>query len=208
MLLIWGFKVRYKLLAEDHFFCPHEGGDRLYRRKQARKWFTFFWIPIIPLKILGEFIECATCGSTYETTVLTLPTASQIEDQLTRALRHVVVAMLHSGGSVDGNAREAAVEVVRQFANVAYDAAALDSDLTSLQVADLEHELVAAAGMLSSHGQETMLKACLTLAVADGHINDDELKTIEHAGRSLGMSAAHVRGVLAEVTQTTPGRTN
>jgi hypothetical protein len=111
----------------------------------------------------------------------------------------------HSGGSIDDQTRAAAVQVISQFANVDYDTAALESDLTSLQATDLEHELVAAATMLSSHGQETMLKACLTLAMADGHINDAELKTFEHAGRSLGMSPTHVRGVLTEVTQTAPG---
>lgn len=99
---------------------------------QARRWFTFFWIPLIPLKIIGEYIECSSCQSTYEPRVLDMPTTAHVEDQLTRALRHVVVAMMH----------------------------------------------------------------------ADGHIDDRELKAIQQAGRGLGMSPAHVRGVLAEITET------
>jgi hypothetical protein len=27
-----------------------------YRRKEARRWFTLFFIPLIPLKVLGEFV--------------------------------------------------------------------------------------------------------------------------------------------------------
>jgi uncharacterized membrane protein YebE (DUF533 family) len=168
---------------------------------QARRWFTFFFIPLIPLKVLGEYIECASCRATYEPRVLEMPTTASMEDQLTRALRHVVVAMLHADEHVGPEERQVAVDVVIRFGLTGYDLAALDRDLEQLQVSDLEHELTGVAGMLSPHGQEAIVKACLMLAAADGHVEEDELKTIMHAGRSLGMSPAHVRGVLAEVTE-------
>jgi uncharacterized membrane protein YebE (DUF533 family) len=202
VLLIWGFKVRSKVLEEGHFFCPQEGGDRTYRRMQARRWFTFFFIPIIPLKVLGEYIECTACGATYEPRVLEMATTAQLEDQLTRAVRHVVVAMLHADAEISPQERQTAVDVVTRFGHTDYDVADLERDLQDLNVADLEHELTAVAGMLSPQGQEAVLRASLMLAAADGHVHDRELDAIMHAGRHLGMSPAHVRGVLAEVTET------
>lgn len=38
------------------------------------------------------------------------------------------------------------------------------------------------------------------LAGADGDIDETELQMIVRAGRSIGMSPAHIRGVLHEVT--------
>lgn len=197
--LVWGWKVRSKVLATLNFFCPHEGGDRAGRRMQARKWFTLYWIPAIPLKVLGEYVECTACGHTYDLAVLDSATAAQMESQLTRAVRHVVVAMIHADGVVDPREREVGVGVVSQFSQTGYDLAALDRDLFELKVANVEQELVQAAAMLNPAGQEAVLRACLTLAAADGHVDESELKVITHAGRSLGMSPAHVRGVLAEV---------
>lgn len=200
-MLIWGFKARMKRLESGHFHCPNEGGDREYRRVEARKWFTLFWIPLIPLKVLGEYIECASCGATYDPQVLTLPTNAQIEDQLTSALRHVVVAMIQSDDDIDDAERAAGVEVINRFGMHAYSAEDLDEDLRTLEVGDLDDELADVAGTLSPHGQEAVIRACIVLAMADGTVHERELHMLERAGRGLGMSPAHLRGVLAEVTE-------
>ena len=60
MLLIWGFKVRYADQGTGTFYCPHEGGDRPYSLRSAKRWFTFFFIPIFPTKELGTFVECSS----------------------------------------------------------------------------------------------------------------------------------------------------
>lgn len=202
MILIWGFKARFKKLSGGEFHCPHEGVDRPYALVAVRKWFTFFWIPLIPLKELGEHVECGTCGSTYDPRVLTLPTTAQIEDQLTTALRHVVVAMLKADGVVLDAEREAAIEVMNRFAVQDYGVSELDRDLAELAVNDLEQELGAVAGMLSPLGQENVIQCCAMLAAADGDLDSAELDVLMHAGRSLGMTNAHVRGVLAELSPT------
>ena len=87
MILIWGWKSRLKTLAHGSFHCPHCQADRAYDHRQARRWFTFFWIPLIPLKVLGTFIECTTCKSGYDERVLTLPTNASLADNLSIALR-------------------------------------------------------------------------------------------------------------------------
>ncbi len=77
MLLIMGMKARLKVLAEGLFTCPNEGGQRTYRHVSARRWFTLFWIPVIPLGRLGEHVECASCGAQYDTAVLQMPARPQ-----------------------------------------------------------------------------------------------------------------------------------
>lgn len=202
MLLIWGFKARFKKLADGRFHCPHEGVDSHYALVAVRRWFTFFWIPLIPLKELGEHVECGTCGSTYDPKVLTLPTTDQIEDQLTSALRHVVVAMLKADGVVLDSERITAIEVMNRFAVESYGDSELDRDLAELEVSDLEGELGAVAGMLSPVGQENVIQCCAMLAGADGDLDPSEMDVLTRAGRSLGMTNAHVKGVLAELSTT------
>lgn len=201
MLIIWGFKARFKAIGGGVFHCPNEGTDRNYQRVEVRRWFTLFWIPLIPLKVLGEGVRCSSCGATYEPRVLELPTTAHMEDQLTRALRHVVVAMLHADEQVSPEERLAAVRVIAEFGFETYDEQSLIHDLETLRVSDLEHELSGVAAMLSPQGQEAVIRACMMLAVADGHLDDRELATIMRAGRGLGMSPAHLRGTLQEIAE-------
>ena len=63
MILIWGWKSRLKTLSQGTFHCPHCQADRQYDQRQARRWFTIFWIPLIPLKVLGTFVECTTSSA-------------------------------------------------------------------------------------------------------------------------------------------------
>lgn len=203
-MIIWGFRTRRKTLSHGHFHCPNEGVDRDCRVVEARRWFTLFFIPLIPLKVLGEFVECASCGATYDPRVLDMPTTAAMEDQLTRALRHVVVAMLHADERVGPEERLAAVDVVSGFGLAGYGEAALIDDLEHLQVDDLEHELASVAGMLSPQGQESVVRACLRLAAADGRIDDREVETVIRAGRSMGMPPAHIRGILQEMSEPRP----
>lgn len=198
LFIVWGWRARMRDLGWGQFHCPNEGGDRHYRLVEARKWFTLFWIPMIPLDVLGEYVECKSCGATYDPAVRDLPTTAQIEDTLTTALRHIVVEMIKADGYVDRQERRAALDVMQRFVSRPYNEADLQRDLVELEPGG--NAVSAAAGLLNEHGKESVLQAALLLAAADGEIVDEEVQAVLEIGRELGMSPAHIRGVLAEAT--------
>jgi hypothetical protein len=65
MFFIAGLKSRTKTVAEGRFRCPNEGADRPYRHLHARRWFTLFFIPLLPLGTQGEWVRCGGCGAQY-----------------------------------------------------------------------------------------------------------------------------------------------
>lgn len=201
MILVWGFKAISKTLSEGVFHCPREGGDRQYRHRSARKWFTFFWIPIIPLKELGDFVECSSCNSTFYPSVLTAPTTAKIADVLTIAVRHLAVAMAVADGVVDEAEKRVAVDIVGRFASVPYALENFEIDLLELAGADLTDQLEELGGILSEQGREQVLTAAVQLAAADGSIDASEMALAEQIGSALSMSNAHVRGVIAVATE-------
>ncbi|KRC63654.1 hypothetical protein ASE12_02060 [Aeromicrobium sp. Root236] len=202
VLLIWGFKVLYKSLSSGVFYCPHDGGDREYTLKQGRKWFTFFFIPLIPLKVLGEFVECNTCKSGYDPKVLSQPTAAGMADKLANAVRAAAVAIINADGQVSEQEKNVALEIMAKYSDTPYAAQHLDADLQQLTAADLDGALADVADMLSEQGKESLLDACVAIAAADGAINDGELALIERAGRGLGMTPAHLRGTIDQARET------
>ena len=197
-MIIWGWRVRKKTIGTGVFFCPGEGGDRNYEHRQARRWFTIFFIPLIPLKELGDFIECTSCENTYYPDVLKGKTASEIEDISTIAIRHVAVSMALADGTVDPRERDAAVTVVQRFASHPYGLDDLDSDLSSLQVSALSDNLEELSAVLNEHGKENVLTAAVFLAGADGHVDRSEMEVARQIGKALTMSSAHIEGTIQQ----------
>jgi zinc-ribbon family len=77
VLIVWGVRVFFHITGQGVFHCQRCGGDRRYRRLSGRRFFTLFFIPIIPLNKVGEHAQCATCGTRYHPDVLTLPRPTQ-----------------------------------------------------------------------------------------------------------------------------------
>ena len=196
MLVIFGTRGRSHTVGTGQFYCPREGGDRNYEHKEARRWFTLFFIPLIPLDRLGDYVECTSCKSTYYTAVLEAPTGASIQDVMTQAIRYVAVALTLADGHVDPAERRVATEVVRQFASVEYGEADLTADLDSLNPAGLVDHLEELGGILNQHGKEAVLEAAMRLAAADGSVDPAEIATIKRIGRAMTMTDAHVRGVI------------
>ncbi len=201
MLVIFGIRVRYKTLAEGTFYCPHDGGDRSYRKRQARRWFTLFFIPLIPMRVLGEFIECSSCGSTYDMKVLTMPTAAAMVDNLANAMRQAVVSLITADGVVTDAEKDKGLEVMQRYADTPYTMKHLEDDLKDLKHGDLAQRLAGVAGMLNDRGKESLLASCFEIAAVDGSVDERETTRIEEAGAALGMSPAHVKGVVLEAKE-------
>lgn len=71
-MIIFGTRNRFKTLGTGGFYCPHCQTQRNYEHKQAKRYFTLYFVPLIPLGDLGEFVECQTCHMTYTADVLTM----------------------------------------------------------------------------------------------------------------------------------------
>jgi hypothetical protein len=71
--IIWGTKGITTSKGSGRFGCPACGGERGYIHKQVRRFFTLYFIPLIPLQIVGTYVECQGCGGTFNDTVLDRP---------------------------------------------------------------------------------------------------------------------------------------
>jgi zinc-ribbon family len=63
-MIIWGSRGITSSLAKGFFHCPRCDQQRSYDHKKVRRFFTLFFIPLIPLESLGEYVECQFCKGT------------------------------------------------------------------------------------------------------------------------------------------------
>jgi hypothetical protein len=201
MIIIWGWRVRFKTLMEGVFFCPTCGGDRTFARKQGRNWFTLFFIPLIPLGHVGdEFVECATCRSAYKPSVLQLPTSAALTENLLAATREAIVWLLRTAAPGPA-AVAAALHTLSLAANRPWSEAELRADVTGLDVNQLPNRLAVLAGVLNEHGKESFLAGCARVAGADGPITAEERQLLDNIAAALTMTPAHAHGVISHVAQ-------
>jgi hypothetical protein len=201
MLIIFGWRVRFKAIAQGVFFCPSCGGDRQYSLQQGRRWFTLFFIPVIPLGYVGEqFVHCDTCRRDYMPAILQKPTTATLSDHLVGATREAVVWLLRTT-TVRPFTTAAALDVLSSAVNRPWTETELEADVANLDVSGLGARLGTLSGSLSTHGKEAFLAGCTRVAAAGGVLADEQRRILDHIAASLDMSPAHARGVIEQTVE-------
>ena len=204
MLIIFGLRVFYRTIAQGTFHCRRCGGDREYRHRAGRRWFTLFFIPVIPLNSVGEHVRCTTCRTRYVTDVLNQPTTAQMQAALPAGMRAAVAAMLRSGDPSNPASRQRAIEVVIGSGVRDYDEAMLNADL--MQPFEVIRPALNQVGaQLTIQAREWYLADVIRIAMADGPLTESERHAALAIGADLGMTQAQVVGVVT-MTEQAAGR--
>lgn len=200
-MIIFGWRVVFFTLTRGIFHCPDCGGDRDYRRRQGRNFFTLFFVPVIPLtKAGGEFIECDTCRGRWNPGVLGVPTTAQLAQMPAMLLRLAIAQVLRSGDYTVAAARARAVEVVRQAGDAGYDDDGLTADL-GRPFEEVRVEMGHAASALAPEARESILRAAAEIALIDGQLSVSEEETLSAVGADLQLTRVQVTGVVSMARQ-------
>jgi hypothetical protein len=186
LLIFFGLRVFYRTAGQGTFHCQRCGGDREYRHKLGRRWFTLFFIPVIPINKAGQHVQCAVCGTRYRMDVLCLPTSAQMQEALPAATRAAAIAMLRAG----------AIDAVRGAGLADYDDAALDADLSDSAM-DLAGPLSRLTLQLAIPATEWFLAEVVRIGLADGMLSDEERQAAREIAARLGMTPAQAHGVIS-----------
>jgi zinc-ribbon family len=207
LLLIFGLRVIYRAVGQGIFHCQRCGGDREYRHRAGRRWFTLFFIPVIPLNHVGDHVQCTICGTRYRMDVLSVPTTAQMKEALPEAMRVAAIAMLRAGGGSSAPARRRAIDAIKGAGVVGYDDVALDADLFAVAMPaqpdqrrpgqELAGPLNRVAIQLAVPAREWFLAEVVRIGLADGMLSDDERHAAREVAAQLGMTPAQARGVIS-----------
>ena len=204
MLIIFGLRVFYRTIAQGIFHCRRCGGDRQYQHRAGRRWFTLFFLPVIPLNSAGEHVRCTTCRTRYVTDVLSQPTTAQMQEALPAGMRAAVSVMLRSGDPASPVSRQRAIEAVAGAGMSGYDEAMLNADLMQ-PFESIRPALNRVGAQLTTQAREWYLAEVIRIGMADGPLTEGERQAALAIGIDLGMTQAQVVGVIA-MTEQSAGR--
>jgi tellurite resistance protein len=188
------------------FYCPNCQGQQPYQHKRVRRFFSLYFIPVIPLDVHGEYVECEKCKGTYRMEVLDFDPAAgaaEFEVEFHRAIKRVMVEMMLADGTVDEEELVVIRQVYGQLAgrDITDDEVRKEIVEAETRSGDVISSLRQIAGNLNDKGKEMVIRAAFMVAAADGQFQDEEKELIGSIGQALEMSSAHLNGVISSVVQ-------
>ncbi|HRW37723.1 MAG: hypothetical protein KDB04_01930 [Acidimicrobiales bacterium] len=191
-----GTKVRAKVLQALLFACPHCRADRQGALVSLRRWFTLFFLPVIPLGELGRAVRCDTCRNSFDPAVLELPTGAGVAQVRSDAVRVLAALLVGAGDRTALALRASAVRTIGSLV-AGYDDATLTTDLEVLDPAQAPQYVAPLADGLDLGSKERFLAELTTVAGAAGPPTPAQRQLLEQIGAALGLTPAHVAGVIA-----------
>jgi uncharacterized tellurite resistance protein B-like protein len=207
-MIFFGTRGVNKTQSEGEFHCPGCARTNPYRHKSVRRFFTLYFIPLIPLDHLGEFIECQSCKATYHLQVLDQQPEAQaeaIEAHFQSGARKVMISMLLADGVIDDGEVTVIQNIYQDIAGRPLAEADLRTEIARIQasgetLADLLSEM---RGYLNPEGAEMIVRAGFQVAMADGEYHESEHTLLWQIAQGLGITPAHFKGLLSELVEGT-----
>src|SRR5262245_51514870 len=69
-MIIYGWRTSESTLGQGVFDCPRCRTQQACRHVAMNRWFTLYFIPVIPLGQIGQQVECLGCFSRYSPDVM------------------------------------------------------------------------------------------------------------------------------------------
>ena len=203
-MIIFGTRGVTLTSEKGDFHCPQCASEQAYKYKKVRRFFTLYFIPIIPLDLLGEYVECQNCRGTFVPDVLDYDPNAEHDEfmaEYERAIRHSMVLMLLADGVIEEQEKITVLNIINQTGHHDMSMAQLEAYINKVQQEKqpVSTYLKTVAPGLNNHGKEMIIKCAYSVSMADGHMADEEFRLIQDMAKSMDMTSAHLNGVIQEV---------
>ena len=196
-------------MTEGQFLCPQCANNQNYKHKKVTRFFTLYFIPLIPLGKAGEFVECQTCKGTFVPRVLDYSPSNsrnEFQSQYEKAMRHSMIMMMLADGHIDDEELIVVQKIINKFGHNDITKEELNKLIEDVQYKKepIQKYLSKITPSLNEHGKEIIIKCGLAVAAADGNIDDSEINLIQDMAKTMEMSSSHVKGILQEMAKSEP----
>ena len=206
-MIIFGTRGIKSTMDQGDFNCPQCEAIRPYKHKKVTNFFTLYFIPIIPLGRVGDYVECQSCKCTFVERVLDYGKQNQDSDaflsEYEKAINHCMVMMMLADGQIDEQEMLTVQTIINKYSHndITLDELEEFTRIVQEKNEDISTYLSKVTPSLNEHGKEIIIKCAIAVAGSDGHIDDSEIKLINEMAQIMQMSSSHLKGIFADIQQ-------
>ena len=210
MFFIAGTKGETSTADTGRFDCPNCQMESEYYHEQVHEKATVFFIPVINLRLLGEYIECQNCDSTYEMEILDYNSEQEqkkIEAIYLVGIKKVMTTMMLADGNIDENEKNMMKNIYNNLADSTLSDYDIDKEIKSCKAnpQELDTCLKELFSCLNESGREIIIKVAYWVSIADDEVDKKEEKLLIKMAKHFQMSSAHLKGIISEVNEAVSG---
>ncbi len=204
-MIIWGSRGINSLHGTGYFECPRCGPNRSYRHYAVNRWFTLYFIPVIPLGTAGEYVECESCAATWGTEVLGSPRDLR-EVNIENAMRMLILSAARAGVS-DSKRLQQLQTQLSLITSTPVDLHDLNAELSqaSRSRARLHDFACGCSDSLSDAGKRDVVRRTAQVLVQDNRIGKAEQQVLLDLGQGLGFRPDEIRRISTEAPHDSGG---
>jgi uncharacterized tellurite resistance protein B-like protein len=150
-----------------------------------------FFIPLIPLDKVGEYVECDRCSNTFYPRVLeqVLPD-DKFNAVYEEVMQNTLVKMMLADGKIEDSEKYMVLAILNKFGSSEIQIDALDGIIAkakndSRTIVDYLKQIKAS---LNENGKELIVRSAILVSMADGVMDDAERSLILRISRILEFS--------------------
>ncbi len=201
-MIIFGSKGVESNMGSGVFFCPNCGGDQRYWHKHVRRYFTLYFIPLIPLDKIGEIVQCTGCGQTWDPEVLTFDPQAAIS-AFNEDLKRVMILMALADGPVDADEIAAMKAFFQRVTEQALGDAEIQQEVRLAQGAgtDVSQYAASRAADWADAGLVLIIQAAFAVASAGGALHPAKQGQLQQLKTTLNVSDEDFKVIIQHFTE-------
>ncbi len=194
--MIWVGTMNWaSTIATGDFHCPTCASQQAYRLKSTRPFLTVYFIPVIPIGGLQEYVVCRGCKQSFEPDVLSMATPSASNNPSVAVvpfeldlLRSIALIMVD-----DGHVSEDEIRIARRvYENMTESNLSREelgracSEVQAMRLTTPAYLAVCQSRL--DHNQKLLIvQAMFAVAGADGTISPTRLQSLTRSQVLLGL---------------------
>lgn len=206
-MIIFGTRGLKSRKESGTFYCPSCRAQQSYAWIRVRRWFTLYFIPLIPLAVAGEYIECHNCTGTYDVRSLKWGAADydadhrRSEAEFKKAIKDLMILMMLADGRIEDAELKTIQALYDRLTGEEYASGILREDIARVgqETADIKDFVASLAGRLNESGKVLVYQAALLVAAADEVTTSEEEDMLKAISKGLGISRSDAKQMRAQL---------
>ncbi len=197
-MIIFGTRSMESVRSTGTFNCPRCGRLKPYRHKSVNRWFTLYFIPVIPMGSAGTYVQCGACGATYGEAVLSYDPEAETRQLYLKLRGLLMLVAMADGTPPDADELRAIGAAYEEATGTPLPADIIESDMRNASTSNIQLALFARqlGQQLNYQGKAMFMKAAFRVLCAKGPPRQDASAVIAEITQAMQLNAAHVKQIL------------